>query len=414
MNTILLIFTGLLLLKLAVELWLNRLNYKHVSNASGPVPEAFLGFINQDTYDKSICYTLAKNRFGTLETIFDASIIAAVIFSGLLPWIYGEIEGVIGGNLWAQAINLVAISAVLATLSIPFDWWAQFRLEERFGFNKSNIKLWITDKLKGLLVALLLGYPILCVLLWLVEFDMWWLWAFLAVSGFQALMLIIYPQFIMPLFNKFEPLEEGKLRIRLMSLADRLGFKAKTILIMDGSKRTGHSNAFFTGFGRFRRIVLFDTLVEQLEPEELEAVLAHEIGHYKLGHILKMFALSSLFTLVGFRVLAWLMDHSWFYTGFGFSADSGMAPALLLFGLLGGLVTFWLNPLINYWLRHHEYAADAFARAYLEDARSLIASLRKLHVKNLSNLMPHPVFSRFYYSHPTLLEREASLHGPDD
>jgi len=412
MNMILVIFVGLLLLKLSVELGLDRLNYNHVRNAAGPVPEAFSEFIDQETYDKSISYTLAKNRFGVVDTLFEAALLAAIMLSGLLPWLYGGIEDVLGRALWAQALNLFAIVVLLDIPSLPLEWWAKFRLEERFGFNKSTIKLWITDKIKGFFVSLLLGFPLLCLLLWLVELPLWWLWAFLVFFGFQALMLIIYPQFIMPLFNKFEPLKEGDLRRRLMALADRTGFRARTILVMDGSKRTGHSNAFFTGFGKFRRIVLYDTLMEQLEPEELEAVLAHEIGHYKLGHILKMMALSAIFILLGFRILAWLMNHSWFYTGFGFSADSGLAPALLLIGLLAGLVTFWLNPLVNHWMRHHEYEADAFARESMKDGRQLISSLRKLHEKNLSNLTPHPAFSRFYYSHPTLLERENALRRP--
>ena len=247
MNTILLIFVGLLLLKLSVELWLDRLNFKYVTKAAGPVPEAFSEFIDQDIYDKSISYTLAKNRFGVVETLFEAALLAAIVLSGLLPWLYGGLEYILVRGLWAQALNLFAIVMLLEIPSLPLEWWAKFRLEERFGFNKSTVKLWITDMIKGLLVSLLLGFPLLCLLLWLVKLPLWWLFAFLVFFGFQALMLIIYPRFIMPLFNKFEPLKEGDLRSRLMALADRAGFKASTILVMDGSKRTGHSNAFLPG-----------------------------------------------------------------------------------------------------------------------------------------------------------------------
>ena len=219
--------------------------------------------------------------------------------------------------------------------------------------------------------------------------------------------------FIMPLFNKMEPLEEGELKDRLFDLADRTGFKAKTILVMDGSKRSGHSNAFFAGFGRFRRIVLFDTLIEQMSHEELEAVLAHEIGHYKKGHIPKMIMLSALLTFGMFALLGWLASGTWFAEAFLFSADAAayFVPVLLLFVLLKELLTFWLSPLSSILSRKHEYEADAFAREAMDSAKPLVKALRKLHKENLSNLTPHPVYSRFYYSHPTLLERESALNS---
>ncbi len=409
MHLLLYAFIILLVFKTGFETWLEILNRRHVRAASGSVPEPFREFIDPKTYAKTIDYTLAKSRFGFLVTYFDAALLAIILMSGLLPWLYGELIGLIGNSLWGQSLALLAISIIFSLPSIPFEWWQQFRLEEQFGFNKSTLKLWISDNIKGMIIALLFGFPVLCVLLWLVELPVWWLWAFAVVFAFQLLMIVVYPMFIMPLFNKFEPLAEGGLRERLMALADKTGFKAKAILVMDGSKRSGHSNAFFTGFGNFRRIVLFDTLMEQLEEDELEAVLAHEIGHYKLGHITRTLAVSAVTTLISFRILAALAESPWFYQGFGFTPAQGLAPALLLFGLLGGLVTFWLQPAMSFWSRKHEYEADAFARDAVKSGKPMVSSLRKLHEKNLSNLTPHPTYSAFYYSHPTLLEREAAI-----
>jgi STE24 endopeptidase len=243
--------------------------------------------------------------------------------------------------------------------------------------------------------------------------TLWWLWAFIALFAFQLVMVVVYPMYIMPLFNKFEELPEGGLRERLVGLGDRTGFLAKTILVMDGSKRSGHSNAFFTGFGRFRRIVLFDTLIEQLSERELEAVLAHEIGHYKKGHIPKTMLLAAASLFVSFAFIGWLAQASWFVIPFGFEMLPGqLGPTLLLFGLLSGFLTFWLSPLTNRLSRKHEYEADHFAYKALDsDAVPMIGALRALSEKNLSNLTPHPYYSAFYYSHPTLLERESALNA---
>ena len=258
----------------------------------------------------------------------------------------------------------------------------------------------------------MIGFPLIWALLSLVRWvgDVWWLWGFGLVFGFQLLMLVLYPKLILPLFNKLTPLPEGDLRTRLLALGDRTGFRATAIQVMDGSKRSGHSNAFFTGFGRFRRIVLFDTLIAQLTPEELEAVLAHEIGHYRCGHIPKMIAMAAVTMLGAFAAIAWLARSPWFNMTFGFPAFE-LAPAFLLFGLLSGLVTFWFSPLGNLLSRKHEYEADRFAREAMGSATPLVGALRKLAQKNLSNLTPHPWFSAFHYSHPTLVERERALAG---
>jgi len=415
MNLILIVFVVLLVLKLGMGLVLDLLNLRHVRARAGEIPEAFRDFIDEPAYAKSIDYTAAKTRFGMVNDGYDALVLAAVILSGLLPLLYAGLTGVLGTGVWGQALVLFVIAVLLGLPSLPFDWWGTFKLEERFGFNKSTPKLWVTDKIKGLAIGFVIGYPLLALLIFLVDRagELWWLWAFAVFFLFQIVMVVAYPMFIMPLFNKLEPMEDGELKDRLFALADRTGFRAQTILVMDGSKRSAHSNAFFAGFGKFRRIVLFDTLIEQMEPEELEAVLAHEIGHYKLGHIPKRIALSAATTLAMFALIGWLAGAAWFVEGFHFGpgAAGRIVPVFLLFLLLAGLVTYWLSPLSAMWSRKHEYEADAFARDAMEDPEPLRRALRKLHKENLSNLTPHPVYSGFYYSHPTLLEREAALRG---
>lgn len=414
MNAVLTIFVFLLLLKLATSIMLDLLNLKYVKAHSAEVPEGFREFIDLPTYQKSVEYTIAKTRFGLVNEVYDALVLAVVIVTGFLAWLYSGLSDLLGYGISGQALVLFSVVMLLGLLSLPFDWWDTFRLEERFGFNKSTQKLWIIDKLKGLMIGLLIGYPLLTLLLFLVESagDLWWIWGFAVFFLFQLVMVVAYPMFIMPLFNKMEPLAAGALKDRLFDLADRTGFKARTILVIDGSKRSSHSNAFFAGFGRFRRIVLFDTLIEQMEPDELEAVLAHEIGHYKKGHIPKMILLSALLTLGMFALLGWLANGTWFAEAFLFSADAAayFVPVLLLFMLLKGLLTFWLSPLSSLLSRKHEYEADAFARDAMDSEAPLVKALRKLHKKNLSNLTPHPVYSGFHYSHPTLLERESALN----
>ncbi len=408
----LLLVLGLIALRLAAQLWLGALNRTEVQRNGNARPAALNDLMDHDTYAKSVSYTLAKNRFAAVEYVFDAIVLVVVLFSGVLPWLYSKF--MVAGEFpaWRGALFLFATGVLLSLPSLPLEWWAQFRLEERFGFNKSTLGLWITDKIKGLLLGFVIGFPLLWALLGLVKWVgfWWWAWGFVLFFSFQLLMLVLYPKLILPLFNKLTPLPEGDLRSRLLSLADRIGFRASTIEVMDGSKRSGHSNAFFTGFGRFRRIVLFDTLVSQLTTEELEAVLAHEVGHYKRGHIPKMIAVSALTLLIAFGLIAWLTHAPWFNQSFGFSAGE-LAPTFLLFGLLSGLVTFWFSPLGNFFSRKHEYEADAFARDAMGGPVSMVAALRKLAQKNLTNLTPHPLFSAFYYSHPTIIERERALSG---
>jgi STE24 endopeptidase len=401
---------ALILARWAAERWLDRLNRRNVLAHAGAVPDTFKATVDDATYAKSVEYTLAKARFGEIESTFDTAVLAVVLFSGVLPRAFDWSTGHLGESAWAMAAFLFGTGVLLSLPGLPFAWYSQFRLEERFGFNTTTPKLWLLDRLKGFVLAAVLGYPLLALILKLVEWigPQWWLWAWGCVLGFELVMLVLAPVLIMPLFNKFTPLPDGGLRERLLALAGRTGFRARSIQVMDGSKRSRHSNAFFTGFGRFRKIVLFDTLMQQLSEPEIEAVLAHEIGHYKKRHIPKMLAWSALTLLASFFVVSWLSQQAWFYRGFGF-APGGIAPALLLLALLGGTITFWFSPVAHWWSRKHEYEADAFAAQAMQEPKSLIGALRKIYEKNLANLTPHPVYSAFYYSHPTLLEREQAL-----
>ena len=401
----------LMVLRLAGELVLSALNRAEVRRHADAPPAAAAAIMDLATYRKSVAYTLEKSRFGAIAGVFDTLVTALVLFGGVLPLLFAYVADWGAPHaVWSHVVFVLLAMLLLSVPSLPFEWWEQFRLEEKFGFNKSSVALWVMDKVKGTVLTLVIGFPLLWALLSLVKWtgEAWWLWGFALMFGFQLLMLVLYPKLILPLFNKLTPLPEGELRTRLLALGDRTGFHAKTIEVIDGSKRSGHSNAYFTGFGRFRRIVLFDTLIAQLTPEELEAVLAHEIGHYRRGHIPKMIALSAAMMFGGFGVIAWLARSPWFNLSFGFPADE-LAPSFLLFGLLSGLVTFWFSPLMNVLSRKHEYEADAFAREAVGGPAAMVGALRKLAQKNLSNLTPHPWFSAFHYSHPTLVEREAAL-----
>jgi len=400
----------LVLLRWGASLWLERMNRRHVRQHANRMPACWRGVLADDVYSKAISYALARSRLAEVESAWDTAILLAALFSGVLPWVQAALTGWLGTSAWAQAVFLGVVGLGLALPSWPLEWYAQFHLEERFGFNTTTARLWWVDRVKGLVLAMVLGWPILLLMLKLVEWTgwWWWFWAWGAVLGFQALMIHLAPVFLLPLFNRFVPLPEGSLRERLLALAQRTGFRARSIQVMDGSKRSRHSNAFFTGLGRGRKVVLFDTLLELLTEPQVEAVLAHEIGHYQRRHLPKLLVWSAAVTLVGFFCLGWLARREWFSAAFGFETG-GMAAAILLFALLSGPVAFWLSPLANRWSRRYEYEADAFAAAAVRESESLLEALRKLNEQNLSNPVAHPLYSAFHYSHPTLPEREQAL-----
>ena len=421
-NIALSVFIGLLIVKLCVELLLARLNRQSIEFSRENPPEVAKEILDRETFVKSVDYNLTKSRFGSAEDVYDA-----LLLSGLICWILPELYYFLAPfsweGAWGQGFVVFTILILVQLPGLPFEWHNQFRIEERFGFNKSTPGLWVSDKIKGILVGFIIGYPLVATLLWFTkEFpDTWWIWGFLFFFCFQLLLMVLWPMLILPLFNKLEPLPEGELRDRLMALSERAGFRAKTIQVIDGSKRSAHSNAFFTGFGKFRRIVLFDTLIEQLNPKELEAVLAHEIGHYKRGHVPKSMVLSAALVFASFLAIDFLAKSTWFYEQFGFARleqegmgltgfeQEGMGPSFLLFSIGAGILTFWITPIRNLWSRKNEFEADAFAREAMEGPEALISALRKMYKENLGNLSPHPAFSGFYYSHPVLSEREAAL-----
>jgi STE24 endopeptidase len=403
----------LLLLRLAAQLVLEALNRAETRLHAGVLPGAFTGIMDEATFARAAEYTLAKSRLASIEQACDAAILAAVLFGGGLPLLWARFDALAPGAAWSGALFLASAGVLLTLPELPLDWWSHFRLEARFGFNKSTPRLWVSDKVKSAVLGFAIGFPLAWGLLAVVRRagPHWWIWGFALLFGFQLLMMVLYPKLILPLFNKLAPLPEGSLRRGLLELADRTGFRARTIEVMDGSKRSGHSNAFFTGFGRFRRIVLFDTLVAQLAQDELEAVLAHEIGHYKRGHIPKFLAIGAVLQFAGFALVAWLARAPWFNASFGLPPGA-LAPTFLLFMLLSGPVLFWFSPLGNWLSRKHEYEADAFARNAMGSPSPIVGALRKLAQKNLSNLTPHAVYSSFYYSHPTIIERERALGRP--
>jgi STE24 endopeptidase len=403
---------GLLFLRWVVELVLARLNESATLANAHRVPEVYSDTMDLATWSTSLRYTLAKSQFSQIENTFNACLLTTLLLAGVMPALYESATKALGSSNWLIAFLLFAVPLGLSTLRLPFDWAAQFKLEERFAFNTTSPATWWLDRLKLLVVSLLLAYPLLWIVITLPALcgPVWWLWAWITLVACQLLMTVVAPVLILPLFNRFTPLPEGSLRQRLDRLAERSHFRHRGIFVMDGSRRSRHSNAFFTGLGRFRRIVLFDTLLAQLDEEELEAVLAHEIGHYRLGHLPRIFAASAAGSLAFCFVLGQLADHPWLLRAFGFT-DGGIGPLLLLALTFGGAITFWFVPAANAWSRRFEYQADRFAAQRVGSARPLVGALRKLTRHNLGNLTPHPVYSWFYYSHPTLWERERALEA---
>lgn len=390
---------------------LELMNLSSLRARPAEVPEEFKSFIDPETYRKGALYTGAHTRLSILDGFFGFLLMTALLVSGAFPAMYECFAGAFGGGFFAQALAVIAVMTVVSLPSLGFEYYEQFSIEQDFGFNKSTLPLWITDKLKGFAVCVVLCAPLLALILWFAQKfpSTWWVWGFAAVAVFQLVMIVVYPMFIVPLFNKLEDLKDGELKDALFALAKRGKFYAKTIQVIDGSRRSSHSNAYFTGFGRFRRIVLFDTLLEQLDKPELEAVLAHEIGHYRRGHIGKMILSSFVLTFAMFAFMGYFAQSDWFFTQFGFDKKYGLGGVVLIYALYAGTFTFWLNPIENYFSRRREYEADDFASLLCGGGGALISALKKLHTKNLGNLTPNPIYSAFHYSHPTLSERMKNL-----
>jgi len=408
---IVVLFLVFFALEFTIEFVLNELNLRYVRarSAEKKIPDFFQGNISSDEYEKSVQYTLAKGRFERWSMIYSRCLMLALLFSGLLGWLdrfAGGLAHRFSLGLYGHGILFcLGVSLVFSITSLPVDLYSTFRLETKFGFNKTTIGLYIADKIKVLILGLVIGVPFLFVILWLMDVmgQFWWIWAFVFISGFQLLMIIIFPTFIAPWFNKYEPLKEGEFRDRILALADQVGFKTSGIYSMDGSKRSAHSNAYFTGIGKAKRIVLFDTLIEQMTTNQGLAVLAHEMGHYKMKHIRRMLIVQTVFLFIGLYILSLLVDYPPLFAAFGLTPSNH--AALVLFSLLSGPATFYLGPLMNLLSRKHEYEADCFAALTLHDGKPMQEALVNLTIKNLSNLTPHPWYSAYHYSHPTPTER---------
>jgi STE24 endopeptidase len=394
----------------ATRLWLTQRQIRHVRAHRDAVPGMFAEAIPLASHQKAADYTVAKSRLGIVDTLLDAAILLVLTLGGALQWLADAWQSVFPAtSLWHGTALILTVFLLKGILGLPLDVYRIFVIEERFGFNRMTVKLFLTDLVKHLLVGAALGIPLLLVVLWLMQAagPLWWLYVWLVLVAFSLFLQMIYPALIMPLFNKFSPLDDPALAARVERLLERCGFRSRGLYVMDGSKRSSHGNAFFTGFGAAKRIVLFDTLVSRLQPAEVEAVLAHELGHYKLHHIIKAMALSWAFSFVLLSVLGVLAGQPWFYQGLGMQTAT-LPVALLLFMLVMPEFIFFLQPLLSLFSRKNEYEADRYAARYA-NAAELVRALVKLYHDNSATLTPDPLHSAYYDSHPPAAMRIARL-----
>ncbi|HVF63610.1 MAG TPA: M48 family metallopeptidase [Casimicrobiaceae bacterium] len=410
------IFAIALTAMVSTRLWLARRQIAYVAAHRDRVPSAFAGEIGLPAHHKAADYTAARQSLGRIETVIDTLLLLFLTLGG------GFAALVIGtamlpiSALWQDVAAIASLVVIGGVASLPFSLYSTFVIEERFGFNRMTLKLFVADLAKGVALGALLGLPLLYVVLWLMREAgaLWWLYAWAAWMAFQLVMLVAYPTLIAPLFNRFQPLPQGEARSRIEALLARCGFASSGLFVMDGSRRSGHGNAYFTGLGRAKRVVFFDTLLSRLKPEEIEAVLAHELGHFKRRHIAKRIAWSSFLSLAFLATLAWLVDQPWFYQGLGIPeslvAEAMGRPgvAMGLFFLALPVFTFALSPIAASYSRRHEFEADAFA-AQAASGSALVNALVKLYEDNASTLTPDPVHSAFYDSHPPAAIRVARL-----
>jgi STE24 endopeptidase len=415
-------FAAVFVIAVAVTLWLRlwlaarQIAHVRLHRVATPLP--FAARVDDAAHRKAADYTVAKQRLGMIESVVDAVLLLALTQGGVLAWLVTATQGLALPALVRDVALLCGVAVIGGVVALPFSWWRTFRIEERFGFNRTTLATWLADLAKGLAVGALLGLPLAFVVLWLMRGAgaYWWLFVWIAWMAFQLLVLVLYPTVIAPLFNRFSPLPAGAARERIERLLARCGFTASGLFVMDGSKRSGHGNAYFTGLGRAKRVVFFDTLLARLAPEEIEAVLAHELGHFRLRHVVKRVIWSSLFSLALLGLLAWLSQSTWFYAGLGIPAGDVQAAmarpgvALALFMLALPVFTFVLAPLAAAYSRRHEFEADAFAARHAS-AHALVAALIKLYEDNASTLTPDPLHSAFYDSHPPASLRVARLEA---
>ncbi|MEP7157448.1 MAG: M48 family metallopeptidase [Betaproteobacteria bacterium] len=408
-----LLFLAFLLLSFGFGAFLSWRHMAHVRAHRARVPTEFSDAITLEAHQKAADYTIARKRLGLIESVFDVLLLLVLTLGSGLYLLHESASNYFSGPYALGLATFAALMLVSSLVSTPFDIYRTFVIEARFGFNKMTWKLYLLDALKGLLLGAAIGIPLLLVVFWLMEKmgSLWWLYVWLVWLGFSLAMLAIYPNFIAPLFNKFNPLADAALKDRIETLLTRCGFTSSGLFVMDGSKRSSHGNAYFTGFGKTKRIVFFDTLIERLTPAEIEAVLAHELGHFKRKHIVKMIIGQFALTFVILALMGWVIDKPWFYRGLGFPLNGGaphVAVSLILFFMVLPVFTFWLTPLGSLISRKHEFEADSYA-AEQTHASDLITALVKLYRDNASTLTPDPLHSAVYDSHPPASIRIAHL-----
>jgi STE24 endopeptidase len=407
------VFVFFLLVMTGLKFWLATRQIHHVARHAEAVPPQFAERVSLQAHRKAAAYTIARQRLAMLEAAVGVAVLVALTLLGGVQAIAEAATAQLGGGLVGQVAIVAAVAVLLGGIDLPFAWYRQFRVEERFGFNRMTPRLFVIDMVKSVLVAAALGLPLLALVLWLMNAagHYWWLYAWVVWVGFNALVLVLYPTVIAPIFNKFEPLADGDLAGRIAALLDRTGFSSRGVFVMDGSRRSAHGNAYFTGLGRAKRIVFFDTLLQRLQPAEIEAVLAHELGHFKRRHIAKRLAFSFGASLLFLGALGWLAGQGWFYQGLGVTPaldGSHNGVALVLFMLVVPVFTFVAAPVASRISRRHEFEADAFAVAHTR-GEDLASALVKLYEDNASTLTPDPVHSAFYDSHPPAAIRIARL-----
>ena len=417
-------FIAALVLGLLLKFWLASRQIRHVARHRSAVPSAFAQRITLQAHQKAADYTITKARFSLLEMAVGAAVLIGWTVLGGLDALNQWLLTSLGTGMAQQLALLAAFVLISSLIDLPSTLYQTFVIEQRFGFNQMTLPLWLGDLLKSTLIGTLIGLPIAALMLWLMGAagSLWWLWAWAVWMGFNLLLMVVYPTFIAPLFNKFQPLQDESLTTRVTALMQRCGFAAKGLFVMDGSRRSAHANAYFTGFGAAKRVVFYDTLLRQLSPGEVEAVLAHELGHFKHRHIVRRMVLLFALSLAGFALLGWLMLQPWFYSGLGVRPSLSLlvsympgtpndALALILFLLVVPVFTVFLGPLFASLSRRDEFQADAYAAAQADGA-DLASALLKLYQDNAATLTPDPVYVQFYYSHPPANERLARLPAP--
>lgn len=409
MSTFTVIFIATIFVGLALQLWLVSRQAAHIITHRKAVPPDFADSISLEQHQKAASYSLARLALERWDLVLGMVVLLGWTLGGGLAWLDSAIAGAIADPLWSGVLLVITAVLIGGLIELPLSIWRTFRIEERFGFNRTTPIGFIKDRLLGVLLTLILGVPLVAVILWLMGSTgrYWWLWAWLVWMGFSLFVTWAYPIWIAPLFNRFKPLGDDSLRSRLEALLQRCGFRSNGMFVMDGSRRSAHGNAYFTGFGSNKRIVFFDTLLQGLDANEVEAVLAHELGHFKRRHVAKMLALSSAMALLGLGLLGWLSQQGWFYSGLG-AGRATPALALLLFMFVLPVFTVFISPLAAMLSRRHEFEADDFA-AEQTDPRHLISGLVKMYRDNASTLTPDPLYSAFYHSHPPAPLRIAHL-----